>query len=222
MPTSTELQTSSETTGFRKLGSALESALGQLAGGTGSGERRNAHGLPTLPPIRASEVRPVALLRDPAELLPPRLRASLGAAQWSDIAPGDAYGADLYAMGYNTPAVVDAAATTEAKTFVSALQQTCRPLDDESLIRELAKLRTKVGRRAEEGSDMELLFEAYVEDLREYPADIVLEVLRTWPNLSKWWPALEELKQPIGWRVRQRAGFLAALEAVANRGSAAP
>jgi hypothetical protein len=222
------LPTSSATSGPVPLGSALANAIGMLRGGTTSvASRLNAHGLPALPSIRASEVQSVALRRDPAELLPPSLRVSLGAPQWTDVAPPAAdggpndYGADLYVMAYDVPAAVDAAAAVEAQTFAAALRQTCRPLDEQDILIELGKLRVKVARRAEEGADMQLLLEAYTEELRDYPADIVLEVLRLWPSLSKWWPALEELKQPLGWRVRQRTGFLAALEAVAKRGQAA-
>lgn len=173
-----------------------------------------------MPPVRASEVQPVAEARDPKALLPPSLRASLGAARWVDVDPGGKFGADYYAMGYEVPAVVDAKAIDEAQVFAMALRQSCRPLDEEDLLVELGKLRMKVARKAEDQHDTVLLMEAYCEELREYPADIVMEVLRLWPRLSKFWPTLDDLRGPIDWRVRQRAGLLKALEEVASRATA--
>jgi hypothetical protein len=164
--------------------------------------------------------KPLDLGRNPAALLPQQLRSQLGSPLWEDVGVDREYGSDLYVMGYHPPAAVDLAAVREAGDYAAAVRETCHPLEAVAILQELVKMRVKVGQRAQGDMDTQLQLQAYVEELSEYPADIVLETLRLWPKMSKWWPAWEELKKPLDLRTRQRAGFLSALEDLAERGAA--
>lgn len=57
-----------------------------------------------------------------------------------------------------------------------------------------------VARRNAGDDEAELTLACYAENLREFPSDIVLAVLRDWPNRSQWWPTwfeLRELLEPL-------------------------
>lgn len=202
---------SSAITGAPPLGRALESAIGTLRGGPGSGAKRNAAGLPDLPRTdRTPDPLPDA--RNPAASLPPSLRSWLGEARWRDAAPG-AGGWDGFVQAYavragEPPADVVALADAVRGELRGAL----RPAGDTLLARELARLRALCRARAEDATTIELVLEAYIDQLRDYPAAVVVDVLRTWPRLSPWWPAWEELQTLLDRRTRPYAALLQACD----------
>jgi hypothetical protein len=59
--------------------------------------------------------------------------------------------------------------------------------------------------------ELSLQLAVYTDELGQYPADIVVKVLRDWPKQSKWWPTWHELDIELGWRTNRRQYKLDAL-----------
>jgi hypothetical protein len=127
-------------------------------------------------------------------------------------------GAWLVDNGLSEAQAVDAAIMTGRHGFgipsdvlQGALDQFTRllaPCSDEIAIQALLKCHSKTIRKDGEPMDAEIMIEAYTEELREFPADVVEGVLRDWPKESKWFPAFAEiypkLLQGVAYRVRAR------------------
>lgn len=130
--------------------------------------------------------------------------------------PGDPYGADLVVVGFSPPPTAEPEAIAQARVFARAIRETCRPLDERDLMVELTKLRMKAAHRPDDTMDGVFLLEAYVDALKNYPADLAIEAVRGWAEQSKFWPTVHELTARLGWRIEQRKGLLRALETVAQ------
>jgi len=67
--------------------------------------------------------------------------------------------------------------------------------------KDIAKLLTEVyvltKRRKDDQVELDFAVMAYGSRLMEYPADIVAEVLKNWPDRSTWFPSWHELKETI-------------------------
>lgn len=139
---------------------------------------------------------------------------------WADF--GDAAsGWDGLVVGAAADGPVTPDAVSEAHRELASLRQSMRPLRDQDILQELAKLSVKVAKRAEDGFDLQVRLEGYTEELRQFPGDLVLDVLRRWPRMSRFWPAWSELQLMLERRLAQRKGMMAALEKVAQREAAA-
>lgn len=86
---------------------------------------------------------------------------------------------------------------------------TLRPSPEDVVIQALVKCHLKTVSAKIEGADAELMIEAYTEELREFPADVVDGVLRDWAKTMKWFPALAEiypeLQRRVAYRVRAKS-----------------
>ena len=213
---STASPTDSPTTGLQPAGPALASAIGRLAGETGSVARRTAVGLPELAPVQANSIKPMEDHRDPADGLPPQLASSLGSRAWIDRIDPE-YGWDGRVSDYRLDRPINPAATAEVETWVAAVRETCRPLRRQDIAKELLRLSMLVARKAEDAKEIELRIEVFIDELKPYPADIVLDVLRGWPRRSRWFPTWLELQDQLGLRTRSRAALLRGLEEIARR-----
>lgn len=89
------------------------------------------------------------------------------------------------------------------------LAMTC--LDDVALEQALAVLEVKTKRRAEADMVADLGLKVFVSELRKYPADVVLEVLRRWPEKSPWAPSWNELFLDLETMTQKRRDILASL-----------
>ena len=151
--------------------------------------------------------------RDPAALLPPQIASSLV----STMADGDidGHGWDGYAVNYELSRALSEDERQHALAFAERLLE---PAPPQQIVRELTRLRLLSVTRDQSG-DMDLLLAAYVDELRRYPGDLVVDELRAWPHSgSKYWPSAHELIGRIERRVRPRRALQDALE----RGYAAP
>lgn len=99
-----------------------------------------------------------------------------------------------------------------------ALEASLTPMPIEKLVIEVTRLRTMTRSRPETQVDMEAQLMIFSEMLEEYPEDIVMEVVRSWPRKSKWWPAWAELQEDLDFLARPRKLKLAAIVDYKHRG----
>lgn len=99
-------------------------------------------------------------------------------------------------LGY-TPAGVDAARRLLVAVMV--------PAGKAETAKTLARLSVVVAMRTPDQAD--LTMEAYVEEAREYPPDVLAHVCREWAAAEKWWPAWAELRERLEDAMENRRAF---------------
>jgi hypothetical protein len=52
--------------------------------------------------------------------------------------------------------------------------------------------------------ELTLQLSVYIDELSYFPADIVIQVLQTWPTISKWFPTWHELNDELQWYTNRR------------------
>ena len=70
--------------------------------------------------------------------------------------------------------------------------------------------------RAEHQDDLKFMLAIYADKLSEYPADVVMHVLKTQPSQSMWWPAWDELRDRLELYAKKRMKRYAALRDLAE------
>ncbi|MCR9128441.1 MAG: hypothetical protein NXI12_02880 [Alphaproteobacteria bacterium] len=92
------------------------------------------------------------------------------------------------------------------------LRQQEAPAPDRELAGMLATMNAALvtGRQSE--AEARLRLGAYVQRLREWPRDVVAEVLHAWPDRNKYWPAWAELRAELERVARPRRTLIADLE----------
>lgn len=108
---------------------------------------------------------------------------------------------------------LSSAATGEAANIAVLLQA---PPTDSMLTEPLARIAVKCGRKREDAQSADYTLAVYIEDLKQYPADIVLAVLWNWPACSKWWPDWVELHALLEELMKERRGVVEAARKVAG------
>lgn len=100
------------------------------------------------------------------------------------------------------------------------------PASDAVLEKALAALSLLVTRQgAEEDVDedtAELQLALYVARLRDYPEDIALNAIETWPDRSQFWPAWKQLKDVLDADFAWRRQLLPALQQIVSHADAHP
>jgi len=86
------------------------------------------------------------------------------------------------------------------------------PASDRELLMELNRLWALTSHKRQSAPEMDITLEAYIEKLRAYPRDAVLETLREAPDRSQWWPTWKELQDRIGQKCKRRIFLVEALE----------
>ena len=185
-----------------------EAAFEQLIGR--KDERKTAVGFPVQAPVLASQIRDDAWKIDRPSFLPP-LVAELLAEPVERQVFGD-HGYDAYPTEYRLPAAITPEQRGAAAAALPVLHRSCAPMDQDSLAFELTRLRNDTACRKGQGSDDTGAIVSLAKDLKDYPADIVLEALRYWRRAEKWWPTLSELLLIIEPRCTRRRAVVTALE----------
>ena len=85
------------------------------------------------------------------------------------------------------------------------------PMERNELIKALGKLKLLTAARGVGETDLTLQLAAYADELAQWPADVVREVLERQPRRSKWWPAWAELYDLLSELAAPRNALLAAL-----------
>lgn len=86
------------------------------------------------------------------------------------------------------------------------------PLPRKIMADMIKKLYVQTARRNGDQMDLNLTVGVYIENLSEYPADVVYHVLKQWPKQSKWWPTWYELAEMLEFWVTPRRVLLEALQ----------
>lgn len=109
-----------------------------------------------------------------------------------------------YIVDTRPGALAPCADSDAARMALTAYERACLPAPEQRLYAELASLRvlTKAGQASDE--DIRLQIQVYARRLAEYPGDVALHVLRTQPDMEKWWPAWAELKDRLDLHSRKR------------------
>lgn len=218
MTSSNESSSGSETTGLAPLGSALERAIGLLAGGTGSCEPRTTPaGLPAVAAVTAAEAQATEEQIDRVASWPTPLRSCIVGVRWRDMSTSAGW--DGHPVGYDIAPVIAADVVEQARIYWRAYRDLCAPLDEPGLARALVGMRDMTIRRAEEEQDWQITLENWLDELRHYPADIVLWAMGYWRRNERWWPTWSEFKRLLDRRVGQRIAAMDALKTIGERGS---
>ena len=70
--------------------------------------------------------------------------------------------------------------------------------------------------RREGEDDMAFQLKLYAAKLAEWPADVVIHVLRAQPGLDRWWPAWHDLEDRLRLYAGRRLRTLAILRGIGN------
>ena len=100
----------------------------------------------------------------------------------------------------------------ELNEALEEIKSSMIPATDKEIAGELLKLRSLTKSRNEGKNDIRIMMESYAEKFREYPRDVVLEVLRMAPGRYKFFPAWAELKEELDWRSGYAKEAVAAIE----------
>jgi hypothetical protein len=95
--------------------------------------------------------------------------------------------------GAKTPCADVQAAEKALRMYESA----CLPAPDQTVYIELAALRSLTKVAQADTDDIKLQMAVYARQLRAYPGDVVLHVLRSQPGMEKFWPSWAELKERL-------------------------
>ena len=93
------------------------------------------------------------------------------------------------------------------------LKGTMDPANDSTIARALAQLMALTAGKAK---DIDLTLESYVQKLRQYPKDAVIESLNKLSDEYKWFPSWSEIKDDVEFRCRHRIELLRAIERKQN------
>jgi hypothetical protein len=91
---------------------------------------------------------------------------------------------------------------------LAALDDLLVPASPDVVYKALARVAISTCHRSEDGPDAKFQRAIYAQELREFPADVVVEACRNWSRREKWWPAVAEIlaecQKLVRWRRRTR------------------
>jgi hypothetical protein len=117
--------------------------------------------------------------------------------------------------GYETKfdgySIAPGASVEELRASLATVEAALIPCSEGAIDRELVRLKMKTAARGLSEQDLAMQLVIYAEDLGAYPEDVVVGVLRPWPDSNKWWPTWRELKVLLDERCERRRALQAAL-----------
>lgn len=182
MTSAPEKLTSSETTGLRKLGSAALSVIGPQRGEVGSVVQPT-----TLPSVAAAET-PEGVEVALKAALPSTLSSRL---HWTTTAEWERTGVTIQSI----ERVPDADIASGLAMVLGA----CRPAEPRQIVEGLAKCDAVTKAKDAHQSDAKARMAIFVEDLREFPADVVADAFKRWRRMEKFAPTVAEIRERC-WR----------------------
>jgi len=188
----------SATIGSRLPAPTGASAIGERPGATGAVARPN--------PTQDWERDPRETTAGLVASLPPRI-ASLLRARYEDRVDLE-FGWDGEVAGYDLNSEADKGLCGDALRLIELFVE---PLGDQRIVAEIARLRVSCKARAEVEDDMTLAMRVLAEECAEYPADVVMHVLRSWAKREVFTPSLAELRARLQRASRSRQSLMTAL-----------
>jgi hypothetical protein len=110
------------------------------------------------------------------------------------------YGFDPMTESFELEAPVDAEELVRARGLVA---ETLKPAERPLIADELAKLRLRT-KSSDPPEFLNAQLNLYADDLAEYPADVVVDALRSWGRRETFWPSAAELIGECDRRVLRR------------------
>lgn len=104
-----------------------------------------------------------------------------------------------------------AAAEADLVVAIEIAEAALQPAPPQKVLAELTRLRALTVSRDQSTTDLELIAAAYTDELKKYPLDAVVEVLRDWPRSHRFWPSMAELVEPLDRLVGPRHALREAL-----------
>lgn len=195
MANATERPTSSETTGPRNLGSVALSVIGERRGATGSVV------VPKTSSAIAAAETPAAVEKSLEAALPITLKSRLNWTFNNDHLP-------VGVMVHGIEAVPDEDIAMGLALTLGA----SRPAEPRAIVEGLAKADMVTKARASEAVDGKARIQVFIEDLREFPTDVVVDAFRHWRRRERFAPTVAEIRE-LCWRAMpMRMGLRRALE----------
>lgn len=211
MKKSTENPTSSETTGLQSLGQAASSSIGRLRGGTGS-----VVPLTTVEPDLPAAVEEAVATGDP-RAVDKALIASLPRTLSSLVSI--ATNADYEPIGL-TIANVDIVPLDDLRTGLALVVRCLRPTLASYIAQQMAACDMVTKARPEHAMDTKARIAVFVEDLREFPADVVAEAFKFWRRTETWSPTVVDIRERCWRKAAIRVSAKLRLESAINRRTA--
>lgn len=138
--------------------------------------------------------------------LPPSIASTLMPRYRDRIDPK--YGFDTEFLGF---AVGELVPQADKETAKQSLVMFMRPADEQTIKREIARLRVSTKSRAETDDDMAMGFQVLAEECAKYPPDVVILALRSWAGMETFYPSLAEMRDRLQRGVRKRKAVWEAL-----------
>ena len=110
------------------------------------------------------------------------------------------HGLETELVGYRVRGPIAPAAMTEVQELIS---QASRPATREELAVELTKLAAAT-QSAKRGTDLEAFMEVVLEDISEFPIDVVREAMRSIRRQQTFLPTDYEIYEKCKWIARKR------------------
>jgi hypothetical protein len=191
-----ELSRDSETTGFQRAVLKLEKPTGSRPGAIGSvANREPSASLAALKPVEVEDRLLVSLTH---------IGGQRPVFSRKTMFPE---GQPMYSIPVAVSWTCQPEAVDEAR---AAVEFSLRPAPEDVLAQALYRLRIVTRGRDRAGDDREAEAMIWIEELRRFPADIVLETLRTWPERSDgmWWPTWHDVRETIARQTAARSMLL--------------
>lgn len=125
---------------------------------------------------------------------------------WNDRIGRDGFETELSGFEFNGASEAE---TEQAIAILQAANSPCPPEVSAKAVMAL-KLRTKA--RADDQADLEARVALMIDDLADYPADVVIDGCRAWAKQNTWFPSWKELTDYLDFRVKKRRKMLEALQ----------
>jgi len=118
------------------------------------------------------------------------------------------YTHDFDLKGYQ---IINTISNDKLEELGQEIKATMAPAEDNDIAQALLKMRALMSHK-NDGGDLDIILEAFVEKLKEYPKDAVLESLTRIPDQTKWFPSWIEIKDDVEFRCQHRMLMLQAIE----------
>ncbi len=109
-----------------------------------------------------------------------------------------------------------AVTASDAQAALALVEPACQPSPPAVVAQALARCFAATRSRASEDADTEAALAVMMEELIEFPPDVVRHVLRGWARREKWRPSLAELRERCERESRARRSLCRALRAAAG------
>lgn len=131
--------------------------------------------------------------------LPPSLAATMGAIKRKSLTISEQ---DQLSKGISKK---------EAEAALAHAGAMLAEAHPDAIKKQIAKLYAVMPMQGRSEADLRVLAETYVEDLRTYPIDVIVEACRFWRRTEKWFPRIVELRQRCDVIGRDRIAWRSAL-----------